>query len=275
MLNNTMTDIIACPKCKNRVDLIDEELVCNYCNTNYKIINDIPVMLNGKTPFKPDKDKISSAINYHLRELDTAKDAYDHRHLNPNVKNEHKAILDIGCGIGQSFIGTGIYNDNTRNLLGIDIDFEALTYGKLQYSNISFINSYGENLPIISNSIDLVISRVSLPYTNIPLVIKEIHRVLKINGELWITLHSFNMTAKSLFRSTKNLKYRDMIFRTYVVLNGFIFHFFGKLFTFPIFGRVESFQTNKAIRRLLKKENFGNIEIMRERHFLVKAVKKN
>lgn len=275
MLNNSLVDIIACPKCKKQLEIINEELVCNDCHNRYKIINDIPVMLNGKIPSKPDKNRISSAIQYHLRELDTAKDAHDLRHINPNFNDEHQVILDIGCGIGQSFIGTGIHNDHTRKLFGIDIDFEVLNYGKSHYRGINFINSNGENLPIRSNSIDLVISRVSLPYTNIPLAVKEIHRVLKINGELWITLHTFNMTAKSLLKSAINLNYRDVIFRTYVVLNGFSFHLFGKLFTFPMFGRVESFQTNKAIRTILRKAHFGNIEIVREKHFLVKAVKRS
>ncbi len=211
---------------------------------------------------------------YHLEELRAAQNAADGRHINPSFKEHHKAILDIGCGIGQTFIGTGIDKDPERSLFGIDIDIEQLKYGKANYGNITFINSSGDNLPIVTNSLDLVFSRVSLPYVHIPTAIKEISRVLKKGGEVWMTLHPFEMTREHIWQSVKGLKYKDVIFRSYVIFNGLLLHHFGRLIRFPCKGIYESFQTEKSMAALLKKENFEQIEIVREGHFLVKAVKK-
>ena len=219
-------------------------------------------------------NKLNSVTEYHLEELQAAQDASDDRRINPSFKEHQKAILDIGCGIGQTFIGTGIYKDPERHLIGIDIDIEQLRYGKSHYGNVTYINSSGDSLPIVTNSMDLVFSRVSLPYVHIPTAIKEISRVLKIDGEIWITLHPFEMTLKHLWQSLKSFHYKDVIFRSYVILNGFLLHFFGTLIRFPVKGIYESFQTEKAIRSLLEKEHFANIEIVREGHFLVRAVKK-
>jgi hypothetical protein len=44
------------------------------------------------------------SIEYHLRELEIALDKNDNRKILPNVLDSDKVILDIGCGIGLSFI---------------------------------------------------------------------------------------------------------------------------------------------------------------------------
>lgn len=217
---------------------------------------------------------MNSVTEYHLKELQAAQDASDARRINPSFQEHHKAILDIGCGIGQTFIGTGIYKDDSRNLIGLDIDVEQLRYGKSHYANITYINSSGDCLPIFTGSLDLVVSRVSLPYVHIPTAIKEISRVLKGGGEIWITLHPFEMTLMHLQQSLRSFQYKDVIFRSYVILNGLLLHFFGTLMRFPLKGIYESFQTEKAVKSLLKKASFENIEIVRDGHFLVKAVKK-
>lgn len=219
-------------------------------------------------------ERTSSVTQYHLEELRAAQDSSDKRRINPAFKESHRTILDIGCGVGQTFIGTGICKDSERHLIGIDIDFETLQYGKENHANISFINSSGDNLPIVSDSIDLAFARVSLPYVHIPTAIKEISRVLKKRGEVWITLHPLEMTLEHLWQSLKGFKYKDVIFRSYVIVNGSLLHFFGTLVRFPVTGKYESFQTEKVMKSLLEKENFESIEIVRDGHFLVKAVKK-
>ena len=47
MLSKELQDILACPKCKGDLeyDQKNEKLVCHECRLNYKIKDDIPIML--------------------------------------------------------------------------------------------------------------------------------------------------------------------------------------------------------------------------------------
>ena len=275
-MNNLMLNILVCPKCKTPIELIDNDyLLCTFCKEKFVIINNIPVFIARSNINITTKNDIDPVIQYHLRELQTAYDPNDPRHIMPHFKKSHITILDIGCGIGQTFYASKIYNDKQKTLLGIDIKLDLLIYGHHQYPNIKFINASGDNLPIQSEEIDFVISRVSLPYTNIPQSIKEIYRVLKSDGEIWITLHPFKMLLKHFLKSCIHLAWKDVIFRSYVIFNGFYFHFFGKLLPFPIKKNYESFQTAKAMARLLEENGFSNITIEKEKHFLITAKKKN
>lgn len=46
-IDDKLLDILACPKCKGELELIEksESLVCNACKLKYPIRDDIPVML--------------------------------------------------------------------------------------------------------------------------------------------------------------------------------------------------------------------------------------
>ena len=47
MLSQTLLDVLACPKCKGELeyDQKDEKLICQTCRLNYRIEDDIPIML--------------------------------------------------------------------------------------------------------------------------------------------------------------------------------------------------------------------------------------
>ncbi len=269
-------NILACPKCKIPTQLIDGEyLFCTCCKEKFVVTNNIPVFITLSNSATPKKSEMDDLIQYHLDELKIAQDSNDPRNIMPIFKKNHMTILDIGCGVGQTLYASEIYNDPQKQLLGLDIYLDLLIYGENQYPNIKFINASSENLPLQSEKVDLIISRVSLPYTNIPQTIKEISRVLKADGEIWITLHSFNVELKHLLNSCKHFVWKDMIFRTYVLLNGLYFHFFGKLFRFPFKKKIESFQSPKAMTRLLEKNGFTDITIKQGKHFLITAKKIN
>ena len=59
---------------------------------------------------------------------------------------------------------------------------------------------------ILSNSFDLVISRVSLPYTDIPQSLSEIARVLREDGRVWLSLHPFSKTVKHLMSALSQFR---------------------------------------------------------------------
>lgn len=217
----------------------------------------------------------SETIRYHLGELELASDPQNPRSIVPEFDSGHGVILDIGCGIGQTFIAAGIAKDDSRLLIGIDNEIEPLLYGVSEYSNVRYINASADRLPLKSGSVDMVVSRVTLPYTNIPVSLREIDRVLKPGGELWITLHSTRVLFNPLLKSFRTVNLRGVLSRLFFLLNGLLLHIFGILLPLPGSGAYESFQTSNGIRRVLEKNNFIEIDIKRDNHFLVTARKRS
>jgi len=214
---------------------------------------------------------MNQTILYHLRELEIAKNPRDPRHVMPNFSEKDHLILDIGCGIGQTLVAANL--ENNKLPIGIDIDFESLLYGKKKFGNITFINGASEHLPLKGCLFDMIISRVSLPYTNINESIKEISRILKDNGKIWLVLHPFSMTIKNLMKSIVRFQFKSIIFNIYVFVHGIVLHSWGWQFPFPTTKRYESFQTKSKITKMLKSNGFKNINIIKDRHFIVKATK--
>jgi ubiquinone/menaquinone biosynthesis C-methylase UbiE len=125
--------------------------------------------------------------HYHLAELRIALDPSHPAHLLPPALPRSQKVLDIGCGAGQTLFA--VYAD--RVSFGLDIDFDALKLGRSLTGNVCFVCGRAEFLPFSHNYFDMIMSRVALPYTNISASLKEIHRVLRRGGQLWMTLHPF------------------------------------------------------------------------------------
>ncbi len=205
-----------------------------------------------------------SQIDYHLKELEIALDPNNPKRVMPNVKNEDRVILDIGCGIGQSFVGLDCLD---RCCIGLDINHEVLRYGYKKYGpNIIYLQSDANGIPIASNLVNLIISRVALPYTHIPTVLDEARRILKSNGRLWMTLHSRKMVLRWIITALKKRDTRNFIYYIYVLLNGYLLKYFGLLWPFRK-NQYESWQDYEVIGKMLKQrgftieiENSGNIK---------------
>ncbi len=58
MINQELLKILACPKCKGDLELIQENgILCKACNLLYPIKEDIPVMLIEEAlPYKDEKN---------------------------------------------------------------------------------------------------------------------------------------------------------------------------------------------------------------------------
>ncbi len=212
-----------------------------------------------------------SVREYHLEELKAARTAGHPSRVMPDIPVTCRSILDVGCGAGQTLIASEL--PPHCFLCGIDVDFEALALGRELAPNICFVQGKGELLPFREGSFDMVISRVALPLMHIPSALTEMSRVLSPGGRIWLVLHPFRMVLKQLLNSARRLRYRDVIFRFYVIANGVALHFSGKQFRYP-FNRsyCESFQTCAGLRRALESANFGNIELHKGKFFIATAV---
>lgn len=192
------------------------------------------------------------SIEYHLRELEIAKNRDDPRNVLPDLLESERTILDIGCGIGQTLIALDCAD---RQLIGVDVDEEAIAYGRQHHAHIEFFVAAAQDLPVGDDSVDLVISRVALPYTNVPKVFDEIKRVLRPGGRAWMTFHSRAMAGQYWRSALSKRDVRDLVHKTYVLLNGYSLKYVGRLIPF-INRRYESWQDLKAISRLLRRRDF-------------------
>jgi ubiquinone/menaquinone biosynthesis C-methylase UbiE len=141
---------------------------------------------------------------------------------------------------------------------GMDPDLSALCMGRDVNGQISFVCAQAEALPYASGSFDLVVARVSLPYTNIGKAIGEIRRVLRPEGRVWLLLHPLRIPLRNAWR-TGSLK--AWCFFCYIVVNGAAFHFFQRQFSF--WGHTESFQTARAMRFCMQRNGFEIVRLVR------------
>ncbi len=230
---------------------------------------------------------VTSDIEYHLSELDTALSPASENHNLPNLRADDRDVLDVGCGIGQTLVGLHTNPDGTKRLpngtlAGVDVDADSVNYGQEKFKYLNLTCSPAESLPFKDGSFDFVYSRVSLQHTDIPASINEIFRVTRPGGHLWISMHPQRNTWKQLVDSMRTGKIKDGVYRWYVLLNGLSLNVFGKVFPAPILrtfnaGRkrrvYESFQSEKSMRRLLTDAGYTDIQFKQDRHFVVTANK--
>ena len=213
------------------------------------------------------------ASDYHRLELSIATDPNDSRRVMPVVEARHRRILDVGCGAGQTLIGSRLSDGVFA--VGIDVDHSALTLGKQLAPKIHFIRGYGEALPFASGAFDLVICRVSLPYMHIRTAISEMARVTNAGGDLWLVLHPFSMTAKELGTNLAHFQVKASLYRLWVLINGLSLNTVGRQWHWPGDpNRYETWQANAGIIRALTAAGFDQIRIDRGNHFVVAATKK-
>ena len=170
-------------------------------------------------------------------------------------------MLDLGCGAGQTLIAAYPH----RTTYGLDVDLPALKVGKTLSEDVRFCCGRAEALPYSDNAFDFIFARVSLAYTDIAKALSEVRRVLKPGGRLWITLH----TWKVPWQAAKRANWRGKLFFTYIVANSLLFHLMQKQLSF--LGRYESFQTESGMLRALRSSGFKDVEVTRNRHFLIQA----
>ena len=134
----------------------------------------------------------TSSIAYHQGELEVALDARNPHRLVPQP-GDATAILDIGCGAGQTLVAIGAVGRG----VGVDIDVAALRVaarGPIGQP-LKVAAAQGEHLPFAASAFDYVYSRVALPYMNIPVALAEMARVLQPEGHLWLALHPIDIPA--------------------------------------------------------------------------------
>ena len=209
---------------------------------------------------------------YHVLELQIASDPVDRRRCMPAIRAEHRRILDVGCGAGQTLIASRL--DANVTAVGIDCDESALALGRRLNPHLRLIRARGESLPLASGFFDLAISRVALPYMRTDAALAEMSRVLRAGGDLWIVLHPFSIVWDELKESLSRHRWRTAMHRAYALVNGAALHLTGHQLPAPVRGKDRSFQTEARIVRMLRTLGFDDIRVEQRRFFVVTARKR-
>ena len=161
-------------------------------------------------------------------------------------------------------------------LIGIDLSHAACVNAASKEGNLRWncVCARGEQLPLADRSMEFVFSTVALPYMNIPAALQEIHRVLKPGGALDVTLHPLAFTLRDL-RKNPPLSPGGVLYRLYVLANGFWFHLTGTVAPYLFHGLLESWQSERGMTLALERAGFTGIQCvsMPDGRFVVQALR--
>ena len=212
------------------------------------------------------------STEYHLGEIEIALDPSRPEHILPAVETARVGVVDVGCGLGQLFVAKGAAIQPGVACYGFDIDPSSIDYAIAHWpQKAMFAVAPAEKLPLPDGSVDLYVSRVALPYTDIPRALREAARVLVPGGRLWITLHPVSMTLVEIRQAARRARIKEVVRRGVVLMNGLVFHLSGSSRSF--LGIKDSWQSASRMTRVLKND-FTDIRISTGRHFLVEATRR-
>ena len=211
------------------------------------------------------------AREYFEREASIARTPSDPRHLNPVIPDGARVVC-VGCGGGWDGEAVG-----ASRFVGVDIDEDARAFRLERNPNDDFRLASGENLPFEDGEFTFYLARVCVMYMDMRRFFAEASRVLATDGQLWFTCHDFEHEWTHMRRSVRAFRWKDVVYRSYIILNGILYHWFGVLVHFPFKrSRIESFQTRKGMRRGLLLAGFTDVQFPKTEHgqFLVTARKR-
>lgn len=216
---------------------------------------------------------VSNLSPYHRDELSLVFDPSDPRRCVPSYDSRGWSILDVGCGSGQTLVAPEISSAARR--CGVDIDATAIDVGRRCFRDLELEVGRAEALPYPSETFDLTMSRVGIVYANIPCALREMYRVTKPGGRIWLSLHPWSKIRADLLKALCARNWKSAASRLFVICNGLHMHFTGRCFVRPDRRDHETFQTERGMRRALHAAGFVEVTFEHGRHFIATAVRPN
>ena len=140
-------------------------------------------------------------------------------------------VLDVGCGGGQDLIP---FARDGVTLVGADIDVQTVIWadGRLKASlpgaRVSFAAAAAERLPFAPGSFDVVLCRVTIPYTDNRAALTEMSRVLRPGGVLLLRTHRPLYYVKKCLDGIRKLSPLFSIHALRVLATGLIYRITGR-----------------------------------------------
>ena len=166
---------------------------------------------------------------------------------------EVRRLLDVGCGAGQE-----LFPFTAQGALGVGVDVSPdaglvarRLYAQFQpEGRVVFVRAAAEQLPFSSESFDIIICRVALPYMDNRRALGEMSRVLRPEGRMLLKIHHARYYLQQLTRAVRRGMLRSMIHAMRVLLSGALYVLLGR----PVLRRLlgtEIFQTRRSLQRAI------------------------
>ena len=163
-------------------------------------------------------------------------------------------VLDVGCGAGHELLP---FVDDGAFAVGLDLAPEVGRAGRELFAarghreSVVFIRGTAEVLPFPSNSFDVVVCRLVLPYTDNARALKEFARVLRPGGALLLKIHHARFYVHEFGRALRSGQFLHSIYIGRVLAAGTVYHLTGKQ-PRGKYPSAEAFQTEWLLRREVK-----------------------
>jgi len=183
-----------------------------------------------------------------------------------------KRVLDVGCATGLD-LTHGAYAEAAERC-GIDIDAKAIEKGRALYPALDLRVARGEAIPFQDGYFDAVLSRIALPYMDIPSALSEMNRVMRPGGYLFASWHDWEGRREWLLDPVRGLTWKRAVDFAYIAVASVTYRLSGRIPPRPWNGTRETFQFRRHIPRILAGAGFVNLTCERSQHHLRSTARK-
>jgi SAM-dependent methyltransferase len=183
-----------------------------------------------------------------------------------------KRVLDVGCATGLD-LTHGAYAEAAERC-GIDIDAKAIETGRALYPALDLRVARGEAIPFQDGYFDAVLSRIALPYMDIPSALSEMNRVMRPGGYLFASWHDWEGRREWLLDPVRGLTWKRAVDFAYIAVASVTYRLSGRIPPRPWNGTRETFQFRRHIPRILAGAGFVNLTCERSQHHLRSTARK-
>lgn len=192
--------------------------------------------------------------------------------LLPEIPANTHRILDVGCHAGH--VLEALRLPPHCEVFGCDVNVEALALARRSLPHAIFSFAKAEELPYENSYFDFVFARWAVYLLDIPKALRELNRVLRPGGRLWLSLHRWNDIRFLLRDSLHDHPIKTTVFGAYAVMNSALFHYTGRVARYPLNrSRIMTFQTEARMRRELQKAGFAGIRVSGTRFLVIESEK--
>jgi SAM-dependent methyltransferase len=183
-----------------------------------------------------------------------------------------KRVLEIGCATGYHLTHSAY--EGAAERCGIDIDAKAIATGRKLYPELNLLVARGEAIPFGDGHFDAVLSRIALPYMDIPSVLAEMNRVMKPGGYLFASWHDWQGIKQWLLTPGHPLTWKRALDLFYIVAASIAYRASGRIPPRPWSGTRETFQFRKHIPIILMAAGFVDVTCERSEFHLRSTARK-
>lgn len=187
----------------------------------------------------------------------------------PSVDTAGKVVVDVGCSDG------GNLSLLQGDRYGIDVDVQAIARGLATYPELKLRIGRAERLPYPDGFCDVLVSHVSLTYSDLRKSLPEARRVMKPGAYLLLTMHSWGHQWRFCRAAIEDGAWKRIIDHCiYVFPVSLWYHFTGKVFGRPWRpDRIEFCQTEWQLRRQIEAAGFRITRMERTaQHWVIEGV---